>query len=52
MSKKSSNFALEMKKTYYIPTIEIVTLNTERLMGFGDPSNKGHAPKRRTTEVF
>lgn len=38
------------KKIYYIPTIEIVKLNTERMMGTAEPS--GHsdphsAPPRR-----
>ena len=32
MSKKSSNFAPDMKKAYQIPTIEIITLTTQWIM--------------------
>ena len=32
MSKKSSTFAPDMKKMYHIPSTEIMTLNTKRMM--------------------
>ena len=41
------------KKAYYIPTIEVVAVNTQRLMDLADPSNsqgENHdygAPQRR-----
>ena len=59
MSKKSSTFArilTDMKKTYYIPTIEVIPLGSgvlmqEWLAGSGDHGSV-HAPRRRETEVF
>ncbi len=42
-----------MKKTYYIPTIEIVKIESLYPMALGDTSGGGHAgmapPKRRET---
>ena len=38
------------KKEYTYPIIEVLTINSERLMAMGDPSNAGAygaAPKRR-----
>ena len=32
MSKKSSTFAPDMKKMYHIPVMEIMTLDTKRIM--------------------
>jgi len=32
MSKKSSTFAPDMKKMYHIPSTEIMTLETKRMM--------------------
>ena len=57
MSKKSSNFALEMKKKQYIyPTVEVIRVNSKLMQsGLGNPSNMGQygpAPKRRVTDVF
>ena len=56
MSKKCSNFALEMKKKQYIyPTVEVIRVNSKLMQsGLGNPSNMGQygpAPKRRV-EVF
>ena len=56
MSKKSSNFALEMKKKQYIyPTVEVIRVNSKLMQsGLGNPRNMGQygpAPKRRV-EVF
>ena len=39
MSKKSSNFAPDMKKAYQIPATEITMLMTARLMGMDNVSN-------------
>ena len=39
MSKKSSTFAPDMKKMYHIPVMEIMTLETKRIMDMGDPTN-------------
>ena len=40
MSKKSSTFAPDMKKMYQIPATEIMTLETKRMMGMAEPSDK------------
>ena len=47
MSKKSSTFAPDMKKMYHIPSTEIMTLETKRMMQqatISDHSDPGHAP--------
>ena len=54
MSKKISNFAADMKKTYYIPTMDIMRVNTRVMQLPGVTSDSTHsnaAPKRRV-EVF
>ena len=40
-----------MKKEYYIPTIEVLMFETERLMDFADGSVKAHAPERMTPDL-
>ena len=56
MSKKSSTFArilTDIKKTYYIPTIETVKLEGLYPMAIGDTSGHSNmAPKRREDAVF
>ena len=54
MSKKSSTFALEMKKNQYIhPKVEVIRVNSQLMQtGLAGSDHSNAAPKRRTAEVF
>ncbi len=40
------------KKIYYIPTVEIVSVETERMMQMDNPSNMPHPAPPRRDPVF